>query len=137
VTFSRSRHHRHRAWLAALVVPLLCLRALVPAGYMPEAGADGWVTLQLCTTQGLEQRRVQVDPLHAASGSDTDTPASHTERSDCAYALTPGASPAAEAPRLPHFVSIAALVVAADTATAAAGPLARSQSARGPPASIG
>lgn len=119
------------------MVLLLCLRALVPTGYMPEAGADGWVTLQLCTTQGLEQRRVQLDTLAAAANPDAGAPASHSERSDCAYALTTGASPAAEAPRLPHFVSIAARVVVSDAAVASAGPLARSQSARGPPASIG
>ena len=126
-----------RTGLVLVVLLLLAARAMVPAGFMPAADADGWITLQLCTTQGLEQRLVRVNPLGTASDPTGSEPAPHTERTDCAYALTPGASPAAEAPRLPHFVSIAALVVAADTASAAAGPLARSQSARGPPASIG
>lgn len=126
-----------RAGLVPVALLLLAARAIVPAGFMPAADADGWITLQLCTTQGLEQRLVQVNPLGTASDPTGSEPAPHTERSDCAYALTTGASPTPQAPGLPHFVSIAALVVAADTAVAATGPLARSQSARGPPASIG
>ena len=118
-------------------MPLLCLRALVPTGYMPEAGTDGWVTLQLCTTQGLEQRRVHVDPRLAAAAPYNGEPPAHTERSDCPYAQTASAAPAAEAPGLPHFVSMAVVALAPDTAFAAARPLLRSQSARGPPASIG
>jgi len=129
VTISRLRQHRHRAWLAALLVPLLCLRALVPTGFMPGMGTDGWVTLQLCTAQGLQQRLVPVNP----PGGE---PAPHAERSDCAYALAASASPATEAPRVPNFVSIATLAVATNVAVAAAGSVARSQSARGPPASL-
>jgi hypothetical protein len=137
VTLSRLRHHRHRVWLAAFAVALLCLRALVPAGFMPATASDGWVTLQLCTTQGLEQRRVQVDPLGAAAEPSTGNPASHSERSDCAFAVTASVAPTAESPRLPHFVSMAVVMVALDTAVAPARPLVRSHSARGPPASIG
>ncbi|MEZ5458262.1 MAG: hypothetical protein R3E65_02680 [Steroidobacteraceae bacterium] len=110
----------------------------MPTGFMPELGADGWVTMQLCTVQGLVPRRVQIEPLDSVTknlfGSE---PAPHDDRADCAYALTAGASPATGAPGLPDFVSIATLSVTAGLAIAAAQRLARSQSARGPPASVG
>lgn len=138
MTVSRLRQHHHRAWFAALVVPLLCLRAVVPTGFMPELGADGWITLQLCTAQGLEPRRIQIDTLSAAKNSLGRDPAPHTDRSDCVYAVTAGASPIAHAPALPAFVAIAVLAATPHVAPAtAAGPLARSQSARGPPAYVG
>jgi hypothetical protein len=39
---------RLRFLVVALLLPLLALRALIPVGLMPMAGADGSISLQLC-----------------------------------------------------------------------------------------
>lgn len=46
--FQRLSRNRLRIPIAALLLPLLAFRALIPAGLMPMAGADGSVSLQLC-----------------------------------------------------------------------------------------
>jgi len=72
-----------RLWIA-LLLPLLALRAMLPAGYMPVA-ADGQLHIVMCSP-GLV---VQSD-----SGTDGDHPA--PEDGSCLFAHAAGFAPATE-----------------------------------------
>lgn len=42
-----------RPWLVAILLPVLVLRALVPAGFMAAATDDGGVHMQFCAHAGM------------------------------------------------------------------------------------
>ena len=82
----------HR-WLATLiVVAALCVRAVVPAGFMvgtEGAAASRHITIQICT--GGEMRAMTIAlPSHNAAGGEKSAKTSHDET--CAFtALSMGA----------------------------------------------
>jgi hypothetical protein len=121
---------RHRALVALLLLPGLLLRAAIPSGFMPGHGSGLGVTIELCTSHGLQ--RVVVEP-----DGDTApiTPASHAE-SPCAFALTAVAAP----PPLgvPAVAASAPVIVPAVEfrTTGVARPAVRASSPRGPPALV-
>jgi len=45
--------HFRRRWLVAILLPVLVLRALVPAGFMATAASDGGVHMQFCVHAGM------------------------------------------------------------------------------------
>jgi hypothetical protein len=109
--------------LIALLLPLMVLRGLLPAGYMPVA-RGGVITMALCS-DGL--------PLpHPAGGADHPLPGSGG--SDCPYAHATASAPP------PAFVTLRATEfrpagsVALHSAQLPALVIPRAQSSRGPPA---
>ena len=50
VVLQRMRARAGIAWL--LLAPLLLLRVLVPAGFMPTVAADQSITMQMCSGHG-------------------------------------------------------------------------------------
>ncbi len=79
---TRALLRRHPAMLAALLFCTLLIRALVPAGYMPEV-AGGTITLTLCSgTMPAEPTTVAMPGMHHGSGHDGKTKAEQP----CAFA---------------------------------------------------
>ncbi len=131
------RSTRTKRRLLALVLPLLLLRLLVPAGFMPMAGAGG-LEIVLCPAAaalppGLAMAHAGHHMHHAGHAGDTAPPAIE-HHSPCLFA-------AGAAPPVPPAV----LLAAASPAAPAAAPLPaqaratalpvtlRAQSARAPP----
>lgn len=115
--FSRSR----KSLLAALILPLLVLKGMLPAGYMPSV-EEGQLRIVMCS-EGLAQQGSGDDPLPASAAP------------GCAFAV---ASLAALPPTLPAVLAPASCHVllrgAPGTCIAPVPSLKRSQSPRGPPA---
>jgi hypothetical protein len=94
--FARLRARR-RCWLP-LALPALMLRALIPAGFMPVAGAEG-LTIGLCPDAGLPPGFVlPADPhshhhhhQHSPGGGD---PSSATHHAPCVFAASATLAPA-------------------------------------------
>jgi hypothetical protein len=62
---------------ASLLLPLLALRLLIPAGLMPVMNADGSVSLQVCPqTIPAAPGRAQ-HAMHQESSTDTSSPTHH------------------------------------------------------------
>lgn len=116
IRWSRLRRH----WLVAILLPMLVLRALVPAGFMAAATGDGGVHMQFCAHVGMHGSHAP-DPKQGADPR-------------CPFAQS--ASPA-PLPVLP-VTAPGALVIDSDRpvfvarATGSFGP-PRQQSPRGPP----
>jgi hypothetical protein len=136
----RVRSIRTKRRLLALVLPLLLVRLLVPAGFMPMAGAGGF-GVALCPGEaalppGLMAAHAGHHMHHAAHPGGTEPPASE-HHAPCLFAA--GAAPP---------VSPATLLAAAAPAALAAAPLPaqardvslpviqRAQSARAPPEAL-
>jgi hypothetical protein len=116
-----------------MVLPFLCLQALVPAGFMPAHDSGTWLTMQLCTTLGLEERRVRLDaPTSSVSLTDTGE-SGQAAHAPCAYAVAAAAAP------LPHVASPSGFVPVFASAAPQSRELPAStrhtgaHSARGPP----
>lgn len=66
----RSYFARHRTVATILIVAALCMKALIPAGYMPGKG-DKVLTVEICTaSQGEHLTRQIVLPGDGKSGSE-------------------------------------------------------------------
>lgn len=113
---------RHLRLLIALLLPLMVLRGLLPAGYMPVA-EGGQLRMALCS-----------DGLQLAPGRDDVTdhrlPGSH---GDCLFAQASAAAPPPALPALAVPEARAATAAATLAAQLGARLLARAQSPRGPP----
>ena len=71
---------RHRHFAALLLVLALCLKAVVPAGYMVDATETGEVTLSICGGQANEMVKL------AMPGKQTDTHDDRAQQADnCPY----------------------------------------------------
>lgn len=117
----RSRRHL----LIALLLPLLALRALLPAGFMPTADADG-LRLVMCS-DGL---------VPATNDHDEGAPGLAWDAGDCPFALSALLAPAVEpaSGSLIPFLMFLDAAPAATTLPPATGP-PRQTTARGPPRS--
>jgi len=115
---------RRRQFLIALILPVLVMRAFMPAGYMPGEHAGFGIALQFCGS-----------PIPAAGG-DPGTAGSHAAQ-QCAFALGAVAGP------LPAVAQLGSLVLVSEPAVppaslrcAAVSSCLRTQSPRGPPALV-
>ena len=130
MTIGGLRRRGRREWIALLLLPALAFRLLVPAGFMPDFGADGsTLTLQMCHG---DARSAAV--LRLTTGQ-TDEPAAPDAAHDapCVFAATTAAAPP---PVLSLDVSVRALPQAASPprVDASVPPTPhRPQSARAPP----
>jgi len=127
---------RRRQWLlAALVLPVLALRALIPIGYMPVSDRGG-LHIDFCPGEAQPPGVLAAQPLahhhHHHGGADHGTPAPESH-APCLFALS--ASPA-----FAPAVAIAAVIPPATTAPAESAArrvfvpaIVRAQSPRGPP----
>jgi len=83
---SRLRHGDPRRWAAPFVLAMLCLRALVPAGFM-LAAVDGRLDIVLCDTDAR-------GAAHQHAGHDHSGRHLHTHLdSTCPYAQSAGPAP--------------------------------------------
>ncbi len=119
---------RHTGWALALV-PLLLLRALIPAGFMPAVGA-GSLALVYCEPGALV---APSSHAHHAPGAEHAGHGAHTAAGECPFAQS-------AAPALPTL--LAAVLVQPQPAPVAAAPRddqhpaavpLRHAAARGPP----
>ena len=96
----------------AFALVAVCLRVLIPSGYMPVFSANGGPTIVICTGAGPKIVAVRGDPpvdLEAADGQH-DNDHEHTSKSDCGFGGLTQTAPSSE-PQL--TLSPAALVAAA------------------------
>jgi hypothetical protein len=112
---------RHLHLLIALLLPLMVMRGMLPAGYMPVA-EDGVFRMALCS-DGLQQPGQSDPDKHQLPGSS----------GDCLFAHAAAAPPPSIiAVAAPEFVGAQSTEVSAAQQTANVIP--RAQSPRGPPA---
>lgn len=120
-------HRRLQSIAAALALGAMLLRALLPAGFMPAAGEDAGLRMELCTANGLQSIAVDGadDPLSSQQ---------RTHAAGCVFAAVAASGPPvvaiAEGPRV--VASGPALPVVADVAPRS--PPLRQSLPRGPPA---
>lgn len=116
--FTRQR----RRLLIALILPVLVMRAFVPAGYMPGEHAGFGIALQFCGS-----------PVPVAGG-DPGTADSHAAQ-QCAFALGAVTGPLPAVAQLGSLVLFSATPVSSAALQCAADSVCpRSQSQRGPSA---
>lgn len=125
-----TRNRKHIGWATLLVLGMLFLRALVPAGFMLAPG-DGRLAVVLCEAEisaGGHQHHHH--PGH-------DNPAHHDgahRDSKCPYAQSAGPAPLPTLPALAHTAVIGEPVAPADvTQTLLRFGPTRQQTPRGPP----
>jgi len=130
--------------IAALLLPALLYRALIPAGFMPTVGADGALTLEFCPGETSPAVSIEAIHGHAHHGDravmghiytheSTDPSSPGQQHVPCPYALS--ATPAL-APAIAAEVHLAfdVLVPRASDATDIFSPsIVRAQSSRAPP----
>lgn len=117
-----------RRWIAAWLLPALCLHALIPVGFMPGSHAGFGAALELCDGQGM-------DMGHGKHGSAPTGQGIHHE-APCAFAASALAAPPPSLPVTSHHVSESVCVMRAESISAAMTVLPRAQSPRGPPSLI-
>ena len=116
-----SRRHIHL--LVALLLPLMVMRGMLPAGYMPVA-EGGVLKMALCS-DGLQRPGQGDQNDHRLPGSN----------GDCLFAHAAASAPPPAVIFLPAPEIIAARSTESSTAQQTAAVIARAQSPRGPPAS--
>ncbi|PZR36168.1 DUF2946 family protein [Caulobacter segnis] len=116
----------------AFALVAVCLRVLIPSGYMPVFSANGAPTMVICTGAGPKLVTVRgglsVDREAAEGEQHEDHP--HTSKSDCGFGGLAQAAPSVE-PRL--TLAPAALVAAARLGPLAGRDLTLPLRARPPP----
>jgi len=125
--YERCRQRR----LVAVVLSALVLRALIPAGFMPVAGAGG-LSLDFCPGAGaLPPGLVAHDHAHPSGGAGTDPDRTH--HGPCLFSI--GASTTFAAAPTSVALLVPALVTSIERSTnlVFSPAIVRAQSSRGPP----
>ncbi len=80
------RLFRDHAWIAALIVAAaMLLRVVVPAGFMTTTGADGQLTVMVCSGEGSRAMTIAIPGL--AEKSERQAPGEHEKAgTTCAFA---------------------------------------------------
>jgi len=138
VRVNRLRHGGARHWAAPFVLAILCLRALIPAGFM-LAPVDGRLAVVLCDTDAVGSAQAQDRRVHhhAPGHYVHDQGAGHHHAQTdptCPYAQSSGPAPL---PVLPVLAAVQIATLSAPPVQVAQthsrfGPT-RQQSPRGPP----
>jgi hypothetical protein len=119
--------------ITVLLLLVLAMRALLPAGFMVQAAnaGDGSFDIVICTSGG--QRVLTVD----ADGSPLPAKPYHNDQGVCAFAAAGAAALMTDAPQaLAHAAVYAAATYALAVALFAETPKPGATSARGPPSSL-
>lgn len=91
---------RHRAIAFAAIAAALCLKALVPAGYMLDAGATS-ITARLCDSSMSQTVTKQIAiPARGSADRSPGTPAGKAGAPECPYAALNLAAIGGAAPAL-------------------------------------
>jgi hypothetical protein len=132
---SAVRRFLRQIWLRELLVVALLLKALIPAGYMPDVGADGVPTLKLCASV--------VTLAGGSAGPPTDTGEDSADLRDhslhgvCPQGVLnlPAVAPSL---LLAHSPTLVPAAVVRDAAAGArySSPTPHSRLPRGPPATV-
>jgi hypothetical protein len=117
-----------RRWIAAWLLPALCLHALIPVGFMPGAHAGFGAALQLCDGQGI-------DLGHGKHGSAPGGQQAHHEAL-CVFAASALSAPPPSLPVTSLHKSESNYVACVESISTAMTVLPRAQSSRGPPSLI-
>jgi len=128
MNLGRLRTPRLRERLVLLLLPLLALRLMVPAGFMPSFGSDLELSMQICHGDGRAAELLR--PAPKAPGPGDDSQASHD--SPCLFAATATVAPPLPPPLAPATLRPGIAPPPVVTATAPP-PHHRPQSARAPP----
>ncbi|HEY4319370.1 MAG TPA: DUF2946 family protein [Herbaspirillum sp.] len=82
----RQRFNRHYFTLCVMLLAL-SLRSLVPAGYMPDAGAlrDGRLEMAFCTSDGMKS--IVVGAHHEGAPASGDAPHHSSQSNDCPFSV--------------------------------------------------
>lgn len=121
-----------RGWIARLLLAAFVVRALIPAGYMPDfsAAADGVLKIVICSASGEKSMTLDGGQTRAPSHN----PTSSHDGQPCAFSGLASATLIDVTIGPAHYVSMAASTVVApravDVPPARAGPQLGS---RGPP----
>jgi hypothetical protein len=87
---SRRRAFSFSHFTLCVMLLALSLRALVPAGFMPDAGAlrDGRLEMTFCTSAG-DVKTITVDAHHGHDGAHAsdDAPAQQSQSNDCPFSV--------------------------------------------------
>jgi len=119
-----SRRQRRDAALWRLVALLFALRALVPAGFMPDVAQaqQGRFALAFCTATGAKTRLADL----ATFTKDDGKSGGHSAAGECSFAVS-------AAPALPAALPFALPAASPVAAAAASAPLLLAAAPRGPP----
>ena len=131
-SFTHLRSRRHQ--LTWLVLPALLLRALIPAGFMPFAGAGG-AYLGFCPGASAPEPSALVGHAHHHSHDQPGAPgapAGGHHHPACIFSLGAVTPTAAAAPLLSATAAPQAPADRADSLVVLP-PILRAQSSRGPP----
>lgn len=122
----RSRRQQRHASIWRFVLLLFALRALVPAGFMPDfsAAQGGRFALAFCTANGPKTR--VVDLVSSASKDDAAKSGSHGVAGECSFGVS-------AAPALPAIATVALPAAARVPAAHVSAPLLTASTPRGPP----
>jgi hypothetical protein len=131
-------HRSASSWAHALSVVLIgafLLRALIPAGWMPQASSTGdGITLVICTVAGLQ--KMIIDPSGAPHPVDESGQTTGSKVDPCAFAANGGFTPPALSASLVPPTALAKRVEAKPPALYVAREYFRLAESRAPP-SIG
>jgi hypothetical protein len=132
-----------RRWVG-VILPILALRALLPAGFMPVLAADGRLTLGFCSGVSMQRqterhRHHATDASHGAHHEHGDhapgheAPGSLAEVTVCPFVAACSAAPVPAAPVLTAIAAITASPAAPVERPHAVPTILRAQSPRAPP----
>jgi len=119
-----------RQRLSVLLVLMLAVRSLLPAGFMlqPSAAGDGSLAIVICTGHGPQT--ISLDP----EGQPAKSPAQKSDAGICPFATAGSVALAgADAPLLATTVNYAGVDFALPDAPLLVKPHPRATSSRGPP----
>ena len=116
--------------LVAIVLSALVLRALIPAGFMPMAGASG-LSLDFCPGAGALPPGLH-DHAHPAGGGAGSDPG-RTHHSPCLFSIGASTTFAVAATSIVLFVPALVTSIERFTSAVFSPAILRAQSSRGPP----
>jgi hypothetical protein len=124
------RQHTLIAWL----LPLLCLRALLPAGFMPVLTESGWQVV-LCSGSAYQSNTAQPPAgQSAAKASQTDhTRSPHVSDGACLFAVSAASAPIPFVPPMELANPVDQSLIRITREQLLARPLIRAQQSRAPP----
>jgi hypothetical protein len=120
-----------RRRLVAVVLSALALRALIPAGFMPMAGASG-LSLDFCPGAGALPPGLH-DHAHPAGGGAGGDPGRTPHHSPCLFSIGASTTFAVAATSIVLFVPALVTSIERSTSAVFSPAILRAQSSRGPP----
>lgn len=122
---------RTRSYINVMLLLVLALRSLLPAGYMVQAAPEGAFEIVICTSAGLQLATLDLDDTGPSPKLN------HTDSTLCPFASGGTAALADAAPQsLANEAEYAAVTYTLAAALFAETPKPGASSARGPPSAL-